>query len=189
MNNEFSRIFAALDQSSTRDHRLVLTAEPAECEALAVRFGVEKINSLTAKVKVQISDNKRRVRVHGSLLASVIQICVVTAQPFEVTIETTFDRSFEEEEAGRRSAHEIDLDLDSEDPPDVMINGEIDLGEMIAEEFGLVLDPHPRSPGAEFASGHEIEAPTKSDGVVKASPFAVLATLRDQKKDKKRGGE
>ena len=51
----------------------------------------------------------------------------------------------------------------------------IDVGEAVAEQLALALDPYPRAPGASFAEGGESEQPEDS-------PFKVLAGL--VKKDK-----
>ena len=47
--------------------------------------------------------------------------------------------------------------------------GEIDLGEAVAQQLAVSLDPYPRAPGATLASTGEAEA---------QSPFAALAALK-----------
>ena len=57
-----------------------------------------------------------------------------------------------------------------EDPPDLIVDGRIDLGALAAEFLALGLDPYPRKPGAAFEPGEEEAG--------RDSPFAALARLR-----------
>ena len=59
-----------------------------------------------------------------------------------------------------------------EDPPDVIVEGRIDLGLLTAEALSLSLDPYPKKAGVAF------EAPDEPAADPEESPFAVLARLK-----------
>jgi uncharacterized metal-binding protein YceD (DUF177 family) len=65
--------------------------------------------------------------------------------------------------------------LETDDPPDPIIAGRIDLGALVTEFLALSLDPYPRKPGVEFE-----DAPTAPDDRLEESPFAKLAALKDK---------
>jgi len=66
---------------------------------------------------------------------------------------------------------EIIVDAASEDAPEPLEGDEIDLGELMAEQLGLGIDPYPRRPGA------ILEIPeTASEAALK--PFAALQALK-----------
>ena len=65
-------------------------------------------------------------------------------------------------------SEEIIITLDDESP-DLIENGQIDLGQYAVEQLALRLDPFPRKPGAEF-----VQPPEPAE----ISPFAVLKQLR-----------
>jgi len=113
------------------------------------------------------------VKVTGHFSADVTQSCVVTLEPVQAHIEGDFERRFlpgAEVNPNEGKIPEINLDAESEDPPEPL-GREIDLGEILVEELSLALDPYPRKPGVEFAAEQETVA--KPD-----NPFAVLAKLR-----------
>lgn len=103
--------------------------------------------------------------------AQVIQACVVSLDPVEAVLEVPFHRLFGPSEASERDVQILPEDAD---PPDPLIGGAIELGEAVAEELGLALDPFPRKPGAEFRSAEE--------GEPRGNPFASLAKLKEKPK-------
>jgi uncharacterized metal-binding protein YceD (DUF177 family) len=74
-----------------------------------------------------------------------VQACVVTLEPVQSDIETQFARLYSSQV--RDEPSQIDRDLER-DEPDLIENGQIDLGELVAEELALALDPYPHAPGA-----------------------------------------
>jgi uncharacterized metal-binding protein YceD (DUF177 family) len=56
-----------------------------------------------------------------------------------------------------------------DETPDIVEDGQIDLGQYVVEQLALRLDPFPRKPGAEF-----VQPPEPAE----ISPFAVLKSLR-----------
>ena len=166
---EFSRPFS-VERIGHGGKTVTLTAEEAECHALAERFGILAVDSLTARLTVRAVGPV--FLVEGRLVARVVQSCVVTLEPVAAGIEEEFQVTFgcETPEEG----HELVIDLDAEDPPDPIIDGHIDLGEVVAEHLALALDPFPRAPGAQFAMPGDDQP---------AGVFAALAALRKKPGD------
>ncbi|CCG42146.1 YceD family protein [Magnetospirillum molischianum] len=170
---EFSRPIR-IDQLPSKLSRHRLEADPVERVALADRFGLVALESLTAEIEINPPTRRGLVRLQGRLHAQVVQTCVVTLVPLAAAVEAPFAMIFgppEDED------DEIDLIWGGEDPPDPIEDGKIDLGEVVAEQLALALDPFPRAPGAAFEAPPDTdEAPT-----LKASPFSALAALRQKK--------
>ena len=61
----------------------------------------------------------------------------------------------------------------AQEPPDVIVDGKIDLGALTAEALALALDPYPKKPGVAFVDVMEPED-------LSESPFAALARLKGQ---------
>ncbi|MEZ5933190.1 MAG: DUF177 domain-containing protein [Alphaproteobacteria bacterium] len=128
-----------------------LTATAAEREALRVRFDLVDLPSLSASVGIE----KRMMDlvVAGTIEAIVAQTCVVTLKPVVSSLDVAFERRYRRRDvhdrivaAGNAAALDegaIDIDLFDGD--------EIDVGEVVAEEFYLALDPYPRSADADQA--------------------------------------
>lgn len=179
----FSR---SVDVSRLGDDRLTLavTAEPTERAQLAKAFDLLDLAAFAAEVTLARISGTAQVRLSGRLKAQVTQTCVVTLEPVESSIDTTFERIYDpaaEEAApathGRDDGLEDELgfDLEADDPPDPLVDDKIDVGAAVAEELALSLDPYPRKPGATIPEALGPEDPAKT------SPFAALRQLRPEK--------
>lgn len=118
----------------------ILEADPAERAALAIRFGIPAVECFRAELRLS-PEADGAVRVQGRLAAEVVQICVVTLEPVEQTVGE--DVALRLLPAGREPRDEPD-----ETDEVATRNGVADLGEALAEQLALALDPYPRAPGA-----------------------------------------
>jgi len=166
---EFSRRLTVAEVPG-RGCEIDLVAGPGECAALAARFAIPEIRALTARVRLRRLAGGL-VRVAGSLAAEVVQSCVVTLCPVVSSVADRFDITFGAAPEGDED--ELDLSFDSADPPEPIVDGTIDVGEVVAEHLALALDPFPRSADAVFTPP-EAAAPAEES----ASPFAILSRLR-----------
>jgi uncharacterized metal-binding protein YceD (DUF177 family) len=140
-----------------------LMADESELAALATRLKLPRMHSLRARLNVE------RLRaggatVNGELTAEVEQTCVVTLDDFRSIVALPVERVF-------LPQREIPDDDSEEADADPVIEGKIDLGELVTETLSLGLDPYPRKPGAQF------EGPSRED----ESPSSAFAELRKLK--------
>lgn len=168
---EFSRP-VRIDTLGGAPRRIEVSAEPDERAALARRFALPAIDSLTATADVHVREDE--VHAAGRLQAAVTQSCVATGAPLPATLDVPFDLVFRPTPEGGTPDEEIEL---SEEDMDVIFydGARIDLGEAAAETLSLALDPFPRAPDAAAALK---AAGVKSEG--EASPFGALADLKDK---------
>ena len=156
---EFSRIVDLADLpngGSVYD----LSAGEDERAALAARFDLVSMSRLEARLRVVWRGDA--LRVDGDLRADVVQSCVVTLSPIESRLEERLELAFTRERPGET------VGLDDAEP----LTGDVlDIGELVAEELSLALDPYPRLPGAERPESADREVPRES-------PFDVLAKLK-----------
>jgi uncharacterized metal-binding protein YceD (DUF177 family) len=147
-----------------------IAASADERAALARRFELLALDRLEAKVRVERIPGGF-YRLSAELDAAPVQACAVTLEPVSNRINESFSLLYgpiEEEE-------EIVLDGAAE-TVEALDDGVIDLGEAVAQQLSLALDPFPLSPEGAAQNG------TISTGEVeRASPFAVLAKLRKTK--------
>jgi uncharacterized metal-binding protein YceD (DUF177 family) len=105
-------------------------------------------------------------RLSGRVQARLAQTCGITLEPLPLEIDATFSLTLAE--AVDEESEEIIITMDDESP-DLIENGQIDLGQYAVEQLALRLDPFPRKSGAEF-----VQPPEPAE----ISPFAVLKQLR-----------
>jgi len=156
-----------------------IQANERELKALAERFKVDSLDALSAQVSLQLLANGD-VLMTASFQARVTQTCVVTLGPVTSDISSSFTMTYTEgpeTEGGHDEEEFADLDDDIE-LPEAIVDGKIDIGEAIAEQLALEIDPFPRVKGAKFDgyfTGTEAE---KAQVPEKKNPFAVLSKLK-----------
>ena len=167
---EFSRVFR-VDDLPPGGSTVTLTADATECAALARRFGLLALRSLTVQARFSprpvARGVGRSVQVEGRFEAEVEQECVVTLEPVSNRVADRFALVFADQVAPAEP--DLSPDLEAEEP-EPLVDGAFDLGEAVAELLALAIDPYPRSPGAVF------EPPAEA-AEERQSPFAVLRRL------------
>ena len=130
---------------------------------LTSRFGFAGLASLTATMKI-----KRAGLAHwdvtGTLTAEVTQLCGVTGDPVLESVDFQIEERYG---LANDEGVDVEVSLDSAEP---LVDGAIDLGEIVSQSLAIAVDPWPRSAGApqNFQVG---------DGE-KEHPFAELAALK-----------
>jgi uncharacterized metal-binding protein YceD (DUF177 family) len=163
MPPEFSRL-VSLARIPEAGREEVLRASPAECAALAARFAIPAVGRLDARLLLRPEPGSGAVMVTGTLSADVVQACVVSLEPVAQQVR--------EDVVLRLLPPGQDPSDDPEGPDEIPIEGDaVDLGEALAEQLALALDPYPRAPGAALPGEGGEEAQARG-------PFAALAALR-----------
>jgi uncharacterized metal-binding protein YceD (DUF177 family) len=168
---EFSRPIAA-DQIGPQETRREIVANATERARLAERFGLLALDRLEATLSLKRGGGGV-IQVRGRFVAEVVQACVVTLEPVPSRLSESFTIAFGS--AATTAGGTVVIGLEDEDPPEELIEGRIDLGETVAQQLAVALDPYPHAPGAEKAAASD-EGETGAEK--KASPFAALARLR-----------
>lgn len=157
-------------------HRLSLANVPAagltlrlapgaeERAALARRFDLLALHGFSAALLLT-PGLEGVVHVTGRLAAELEQACGITLAPVRQSVE---------EAVAWRLLPEGMEPSDGEDDPDDLETeqGMADLGEALAQQLSLAIDPYPRAPGAEMPAD-------LGDGGAHG-PFAKLLTLKPQ---------
>lgn len=141
-------------------------ATEAECAALAKRFNIPAVLSFDVELDLN-NESNGTIRARGVLRARVVQSCVVTLDPVEQAVEDRIDLRFLPH--GREPA-------DDPDGPDEITTerGTMEVGEALAEQLSLALDPYPRAPGAELPVLDLGDDEPEPELPKRPNPFAVL---------------
>lgn len=178
---EFYRPFDTGEMSDDAVEREI-SANDSERAALAQRFGLQTLDRLSATLAVRrVSD--AMFHVSGRLSAAVVQQCVVTLEPVRTSLDEPVAVTFVKPKAVAKkgkAAVEADEGLEDEGP-EIMDGDLIDLGEAVAQQLAVSLDPYPRAPGASLEAVLPPTLAVEKDEEKRPSPFAVLETLRKTK--------
>lgn len=112
------------------------------------------------------------VHVCGQVAALVGQTCVVSLEPIESEVSEPVDLRFAPmpDGAAAQLAKDRKKPRGREEPPEPLVDGQIDLGALATEFLILGLDPYPRKTGVQFASPKVEDAGER--------PFAALEVLK-----------
>lgn len=178
---EFSRPIRA-DQVGAEGRSVVVEADAEERRRLAERFDLVELPALRAELRLDPMGGGE-VALSGRFRAEVVQRCVVTDAPIAATVEGAVERRFAPAEELGPPPREEEVTADEAEPPEPIIDDVIEVGEAVAEELALDLDPFPRAPGVAF-EGYEAAPPGKSaESPEERGPFAELARLRRQRNE------
>lgn len=176
VRTEFSRPVEVEDLGEDEEV-FEIDADAGERAALARRFDLLDLARLGASVRVRRAPGEA-VRMRAEFWADVTQSCVVSLDPVSSHLEETFTVIYAPEAPPAPGA-EVLLPAEDEEMPEPLVGGVVDIGEAVAQQLGLALDPYPRRPGARFQSHFGPDEPeTEAEG-----PFAALAALRKKAKN------
>ena len=145
-----------------------IDASDAERAALARRFGLGQLMHLSAAGNVEWRAGRHILALRCDVRAEIEQTCVVTLEPVASQLRFSFERLFTTE--ATPDAEEIFVDPEAE-TPEPLDGRVIDLGEIVAEELALEIDPYPRGAGADEV----LEQYATED---EDAPFVALGKLR-----------
>jgi uncharacterized metal-binding protein YceD (DUF177 family) len=144
-----------------------IAAGEAERAELARRLALVALDRLEARVTLARLAGGL-VRLTADLSADVVQECVVTLEPVASRVEDRFTLLYGQAQG---EAGEVVLSGEAELVEPVS-GGSLDIGEAVAQQLSLALDPYPRLAGA------AVGAPEAGPG--NASPFAALAKWKEK---------
>ncbi len=203
--SEFGRL-VQVDVVGSDAAALVLQANGDECAAVAGRLELQSIDELRAQVSMRRTA-AGLIRLNVDFSANVVQSCVVTLEAVAVTVADRFsvlcDGAQMRGNKGNDGSGEVFVDPFGDDPIEPLVDGYIDLGELVTQHLSLTLDPYPHAPGIEVDEVMDDTAPGRADvslnlvanradvdvsdanlplgrdaGPGTASPFAVLRKMR-----------
>jgi uncharacterized metal-binding protein YceD (DUF177 family) len=181
--SEFSRI-VTVEPWPQGGMAFEVEADPAELAALARRFDLLELTMLRGTGRLDRSPDGRDIWLRGRLEADGVQECVVSLEAVPATVRERLERRYRPVDAiPERAAQDEDAWIDpDEEEIEPLVGGRIDLGETMAEELGLCLDPYPRAPGAEALVVEHLGPDVRLGPPEPAeSPFAALRQLQEKR--------
>lgn len=187
--NEFQYAIPAV-KIGAEPYRVTFEADERARGQLARRYGILSVDALSGEASLRREADGMTIGVTGHFSALVTQACVTTLEPVQDRIGEDFEGWFLDEsqatsfQRARRRKLEVDAgDLppeedeshlgDERDDPETVVNGMVELGELVAQYLSLALNPYPHSKAA-LAQG-----PLGDDKTLeKPGPFDVLKDLK-----------
>ncbi len=147
-----------------------LSADVATRAAIAAHAGLRSLDRLEASFDIT-RRGRDGLHVTGEVTADVGQACVVTLEPVENAVSERVDLDFLPASTAAHARTLTDtVNEGGNEPPELLVDGSVDLGALAVEFLIIGLDPYPRKPDVEFAAPQSEAAAS--------GPFAALAKLK-----------
>ncbi len=190
VESEWSHVVKA-DEVGSASLNLTLSPDEAQRTRLIRRLGLLALDDCEAQVKLK-RQSGHMIHVTGEVRARIRHACVVTMEPVKGQVKESFDAWYADTAQAislskvKRDkellATKGEIEMPSEkDDPEAIIDGKIDVGELITQYLSLGIDPYPRAPGVEPADGEEGRSVYEDESVIK-NPFAALKDWKDKLK-------
>lgn len=156
---------------------------------LAQRLGLVSLDALTADIEITHHAGEAAYFVKARAEADVTQNCVVTMEPVVNHVSDEFEAWYADPEATisiAKARHEKLTEkghgeqpiLDEKDDPEALVDGKIDLGELVTQYLSLAINPYPHAEGVEFQPVVDKKGGEDDDGM--KNPFAALKDWKDK---------
>ena len=166
---------------------LHIEASEEEAKDVARRLSLSSLNNLKADLKMA-RERGHVIKVDGRFEADIVQPCAVTLQPVESRVEDSFEAWFSDEDQAvslsreRRAresgkGHVVLPIVEESENPEPVIQGHIDLGELVTQYLSLAIDPYPHAEGVDSDQLEE-HISLKQAGNRKRNPFEALKALK-----------
>ena len=171
-----------------------MEAEDQYLKAIAKRLEVLEVKSLSADMRLTLQNGGHTLNISGNFKAEIIQECVITLQPVASTLEDEFEAWYADHDKAipfNRAKHnqkameegdEVQI-LEEKDDPEALIDGQVDLGEVVVQFLSLSVNPYPRAEGV-AGEGEpepiEVTKPVAGSSTLRPNPFAALKNWRPQ---------
>jgi len=169
MQKEFSYPLK-IEDLGQGEQKYVLKANKEQLQTLTEILQVPAVNSFVADMKLVFQKKKGILEILGKIKAELSLISVISLELFDKEYETDFKVVYDTN-AKYEDIYQDDEDINM-DLPDIVIGGQIDLGDIAIEQLALVMEDHPRKEGEIF------EAVIEDNSPVRHNPFAVLEKLK-----------
>ena len=149
------------------------TVPQTACQDIAAFYDIDGVEDFAARFRLsRLAKNEYALEGHFS--ATILQTCIVTLQPIRTVLDQDFSRRYNvvPRRAVAREPSTVDIQLD-DDEVETLSGSSLDLAVPLLEELSLMIEPYPRSPGAEFDHSGQGDS-------ARESPFAILKALKDR---------
>ncbi|MEM7751436.1 MAG: DUF177 domain-containing protein [Pseudomonadota bacterium] len=146
-----------------------------ERRAIADALAVTRCDLVSCSYDVKALHGNR-FKASGLIRATFEQVCVVTLDPIEQSLE--IDLNVEFWPSSQLGSLTEEYDEPDRDDPEPIVDGQLEIGRVVYELLAANIDPYPRSPDAELE-----RSSSNGKGDEPDNPFAVLADLKPATKD------
>ncbi|MCL4679522.1 MAG: hypothetical protein KJ017_13105 [Alphaproteobacteria bacterium] len=170
---------------------LKIAPDESQTRTIVKRLGIDGLEGVEARITLRRNNGNMVIHVQGIITAKAFQKCIITLAPLEIDIEAPFEAWYADSSqtlSFTKAKRERDIEkdnieqpiLDEAEDPEPVVDGRIDLGELVVQHLSLNIDPYPRAIGASYALGDDDVTVAHKTGEAYHNPFEALKNWRDK---------
>lgn len=170
---------------------LKIAPDESQTRTIVKRLAIDGLEGLEARITLRRNTGNMVIHVQGIITAKAFQKCIITLAPLEIDIEAPFEAWYADSSqtlSFTKAKRERDIEkdnieqpiLDEAEDPEPVVDGRIDLGELVVQHLSLNIDPYPRAIGASYALGDDDVTVAQKTGEAYHNPFEALKNWRDK---------
>ncbi len=183
LGNEWSHFIDADDVEAGPGLKLTISPDKTARERLLKRLGILGIEDLKADLSLKREQGNMVLHITGHIKAQLLQKCVVTLETLQTAVDEDFEAWFadpaqavrlakaKQEKLAKTGGGEVPV-LDESEDPEAIVDGKIDLGELVTQHLSLSIEPYPHAEGVHYEYGDD--EPQKVPEGFKTNPFEAL---------------
>jgi len=159
--------------------RKKIIATDMECEKLAKMLNVVALREVNADFEITRWRGSG-LKVTADISADVEQNCVISLEAISSSEHEQAEWFFKPEARSRKNIDSeavLQIDPLGEDPADLLVEGRVDLWQLLIEHLCLMIDPFKRAASVEFDTVYTEVMGSSAPENSKISPFAILKTM------------
>ena len=176
------------DKIGATPTKIRISPSPEELKRLTKRMGVSEIDGLVGELVLSRDSGRNVVFISGRVRAAVTQSSVVSGKPVKSEIDDSFEAWYADHDEAvsfakakqERLVREGQGDfpfLDESEDPEPIVDGKIDVGELVAQYLSLAINPYPRAEGESFGEAEPLKEAVEE---VYENPFAALKDWKNR---------
>lgn len=171
MQKEFSYPLK-IETLNRQEQHYLLKANKEQCMFLKDVLQVEDVLEFNSDIYLKLDPKQHRLDIKGIVSAKLVLKSVISLENFEKSYEAPFAYFFDTQ-ATYQDIKDMEPSINDE-VPDIIENGEIDLGNISIEQLALVIEDYPRQQGEEFSFKPDFDPQT----LHAENPFSALKKLK-----------
>jgi hypothetical protein len=174
-----------------RQTHMTIAPDADQLQRLTKRLNILSLDFLSADIALGRDSRNMIIHIEGTFHAKIQQECVITLVPIMTEIKEDFEAWYADPEQAvsltkvrydkqaKKGRIETPI-LDESEDPEPVIEGKIDLGELVTQHLSLAIDPYPHAEGAEHKYAESAENAEEMPEIRK-NPFAALKNWKSRK--------
>lgn len=161
-----------VEELSLQEKRINIKANEDDLKFIAEVLKIPEVKSFQSVIMLKYDKKNSKLNVWGEVHTALVLQSVISLENFDKKYDTNFELLYDTK-ATLKSLKEKDFDFD-DDIPDIIIDGQIDLGEISIEQVALLMDDYPKKDGEVFEVYSEFDPEDKPQ----KNPFEMLKSLK-----------